>query len=232
MKIGIMGAMDEEIQSYLVELRTKHQTKISELIYYQGTLSGKSVVVVKSGAGKVNASICTQQLISEFNVDKIIFTGVAGAINPLLNILDIVISKDCIQHDMDAGQLGFKKGQIPFSEMISFVALPELIELASAAAKTLGLKAIKGRILTGDQFITDKAKARTLIEEFKGDCVDMESAAVAQVCFMNAIPYLAIRSISDKADHSASIDFNDFLKQASKNSFLLVKEIISELSEK
>jgi len=231
-KIGIIGAMDEEIKNYLIKLKNQNKIKTAGFIYYKGVLLGNNIILVKSGAGKVNASMCTQQLISKFKVDYIIFTGVAGAINPKLNIFDIVVSRDCAQHDINTKKLGFKNGQIPFTKMTFFKTPQHLIKVALNSAKKIGIKAIAGRILTGDQFITNKIRTKNLIKEFEGDCVDMESAAAAYVCYLNKIHYLAIRSISDRADHSASIDFKDFLNKASKNSFLLVTEIIKKLNKK
>tara|TARA_Y100000310_G_scaffold344957_1_gene460775 strand:+ start:3827 stop:5059 length:1233 start_codon:yes stop_codon:yes gene_type:complete len=229
--IGIMGALEEEVELYLSELNETKKTKLTGFLFFSGKLSGKDVVVVKSGAGKVNASICAQILILNFKVSSIIFTGVAGALNPDLEIKDIVISKDSVQHDINAEELGFKKGQIPFSDLMVFNASDEMRKIAFSAADSFDLKVIEGRILTGDQFITDKKLSGSLRKEFKGDCVDMESAAVAHVCALNNVPHLIIRSISDKADHSASVDFNEFSKEASKNSFLLVKKLISSLKE-
>ena len=230
-KIGIIGAMSEELELYLSELKNSIQSEISTYIFFSGKLAGKSVVIVKCGAGKVNASVCSQILIQGFEVDSIIFTGVAGALNPDLEIMDLVISRDCMHHDMDAEALGFEKGQIPFTDFKLFKTSEKLKKEGLGAAKKLGLRAIEGRILTGDQFITEKEKTDHLRKNFNGDCVDMESAAVAQVCQLNKVPCVIIRSISDKANHSAHIDFAEFAKTASKNSFKIVKEIISKYRE-
>jgi adenine phosphoribosyltransferase len=146
-----------------------------------------------------------------------------------LDILDIVISEDTIHHDMDATGLGFKRGQIPFTDLRFFESCPDLKEIAISSLKKLNLSGKTGRILTGDQFINDSKKSFQLREEFSGDCIDMESAAVAQVCYLNKIPFLIIRSLSDKADGSAQINFNEFVKSASKNSFILVKEILNSI---
>lgn len=231
-RIGIIGALDEEIELYLAELDETSKETASGFSFFTGKLSGKNVVVVKCGAGKVNAGICAQLLINKFNVSSIIFTGVAGALNPELELNDLVISRDSVQSDLDARELGFEKGQIPFTNLRFFKASPELKELALASSKSLGLKAIEGRMLTGDQFITKAETTQELRKEFDGDCVDMESAALAHVCALNNIPHLIIRSISDKADHSASVNFNEFVKDASKNSFKLVIDLISKIPQK
>lgn len=228
-KIGIIGAMDEEISMYLDELKN---AKIIEKIgckFHTGILNNRNVVIVKSGIGKVNSAICSQILIDNFSVDSIIFTGVAGALNTNLNIYDIVISQDCIQHDMDAKTLGFKKGQIPYSDLFNFVANRDLIEIAKNSVNKLGFNSIIGRILTGDQFINDSNHSKSIMNEFSGDCVDMESAAVAQVCHLNNIPFVIIRSISDKADHSSHVDFPEFCSKAAIKSHKLIMKMLDEV---
>jgi len=229
MTIGIIGAMDDEVNLYLQELKNKQPANHAEFQFFSGQLNNKEVIIVKSGAGKVNAAACTQILIDKFKISQAIFTGVAGALNPELEIGDIVISKDSIQHDVDSTALGFEKGQILFSNLKIFKAEEKLADLAYKISTKLGLKTIKGRILTGDQFITDKEKSKSLFKEFQGECVDMESAALAHVCTLNKIPHLIIRSISDKADHSATIDFKEFCKKAAKNSFTIVKELVKNI---
>ena len=229
--IGIMGALEEEVELFLSELVEQKRTELTGFVFFSGKLFNKNVVVVRAGAGKVNAGICAQILILNFKVSSIIFTGVAGALNPNLKINDIVISKDSVQHDINAKELGFEKGQVPFSDLMFFNASEEMRKVACSVADSFNLKAIEGRILTGDQFITSKELSSSLRKEFNGDCVDMESAAVAHVCELNNVPHLIIRSISDKADHSAPVDFKKFCKEASKNSFLLVKQLIYSLKE-
>lgn len=226
--IGIIGAMNEEVELYISELTNSKKTEISGITFFQGDLNKNNVIIVKSGIGKVNASICAQILINKFNVSKIISTGVAGALNPSLEIKDIIISKDSVHHDMDGVGLGFEKGQIPFTDWKFFNSCENLKNIALESSKRLGLKAKEGRVLTGDQFITDN-KLGSLREEFNGDCVDMEGAAIAQVCKINNISHIIIKAISDKADHSATVNFKEFLNEASKNSFRLTKDIISKI---
>ena len=228
-KIGIMGAMDDEVSSYLISLKNKEITKKIGCKFYSGLLNNKNVVIVKSGVGKVNSTMCAQVLIDVFNVDFIIFTGVAGALNPDLNIYDIVISKDCVQHDVDATTLGFKRGQILYSDLFNFVADINLVDIAKKCTNELELHSIVGRILTGDQFINDINYANKIAKELNGDCVDMESAAVGHVCCLNNLPFLIIRSISDNANHSSHVDFPVFCKEAAKKSFKLVTNILDKL---
>ncbi len=230
-RTGIIGAMNEEIDLYLKEIKNTKKSELSGFVFYSGKLAETNVVVVKSGAGKVNSAICAQALIDNFKVSEVIFTGVAGALNPNLDVGDIVVSTDAVQHDVDASQLGFERGQIPFTELRFFKTSLELKALALASAEALGLKARGGRILSGDQFISDSEKSKKLREEFNGECVDMESAAVAQACELNDVPHLVIRAISDKADHSAAVDFQEFCRKAAANSFKLVKEVIARMEK-
>jgi adenosylhomocysteine nucleosidase len=228
-KIGIIGAMDEEVEKYLSELTDTIKLKASGMIFYSGKFHSKDIVIVKSGVGKVNAAICTQILIDKFGISKIIFTGVAGAINPGYEIMDIIISIDCIQYDMDARGLGFEKGRIPFTDLKIFMASEELRRIAIACSQIINEKVIEGRMLTGDQFLIDINATKLIREEFQGDCVDMESAAIAQVCTLNKIPFLIIRTISDKADHSATVNFSEFCKKSADLSYKLVNEIIKNI---
>lgn len=228
-KIGIIGAMVEEI-----ELLHKHVVKTGSFVkagieYSEGTLHGHQVVFCKSGVGKVNAAVCTQLLI-DAGADCVLFTGVAGAVGPSLNIGDIVVSTTCLQHDMDCSPLGFARGQIPFQDTSEFEASPDLVELAYGAAESLfpGRNA-KGKILSGDQFIASRDEVRELYEQLGGACTEMEGAALAQVCHMNGIPFVVIRSMSDKADGSAHVNFAEFTIQASVNSHAIIDEMLKQM---
>ncbi len=228
-KIGIIGAMDYEISSYLLDLKDANITDKIGCKFYSGILNNRNVVIVKSGIGKVNSAICSQILIDGFDVNCIVFTGVAGALNENLDIHDIVISKDCVQHDVDATTMGFKRGQILYTDLFNFEASENLIDIAKECTTLLGFNSVVGRILTGDQFINDTNYANKIKTELNGDCVDMESAAVGQVCHLNNIPFVIIRSISDKADHSSHVDFPVFCKEAAIKSHKLVMEILNKL---
>ncbi|MGD9679439.1 MAG: 5'-methylthioadenosine/adenosylhomocysteine nucleosidase [Vulcanibacillus sp.] len=230
MRIGIIGAMDEEIESYKIRIEDISQIKIANIIFYQGLMSGREIVLCKSGVGKVNSAVCTQILVDKFNIDKIIFTGVAGALDPDLNIGDIVISTIAQQYDIDASPLGFEKGCIPYSEKSIFEADNELINIALKASEEVSdATIISGKILSGDQFIADVDMAKELYERFGGLCTEMEGAAVAQVCDMNNIPYVIVRSMSDKADHSASVNFSEFAKFAADRSYLIVDKMLRDI---
>jgi adenosylhomocysteine nucleosidase len=224
-RIGLIGAMDSEIAHYLEAMESVESQTIYGIQFYQGRLEQHPVVLCKSGVGKVNAAICTQLLIERFRIEKIIFTGVAGALHPDLDIGDIVISTECQYHDIDASVLGFPKGTIPFQETSIFPADPDLIQLAVEAGEQIG----KQKVLSGDQFISDPQLVRLLHQDLSGVCVEMEGAAVAHVCFLTGVPYVVIRSMSDRADQSAHVNFVEFEKLAAKRSYRLVCSILQKL---
>ena len=229
MRIGIIGAMDEEIALCREAMGEVTTTVKAGNTYYSGQLDGKPVVLCKSGVGKVNAAVTTQILIDQFQVEQVIFTGVAGAIHPDLQIGDIVVSTDCLQHDMDATPLGFEPGQIPFNEQWIWQADPKLVELAVEAGRKLDgeIRVITGRILSGDQFVASRDKVAALHEQFAAHCTEMEGAAVGQVCAMNGIPFVIVRSMSDKADGSAHVNFVEFTKLAAQRSFEMVRHMLA-----
>ncbi|WP_096202655.1 5'-methylthioadenosine/adenosylhomocysteine nucleosidase [Bacillus sp. FJAT-45350] len=231
MKIGIIGAMNEEIELMKQDLKLKQTTVTTKISFYEGVLEGKEVVLCKSGVGKVNAAITSQVLVNKFQVDCIIFTGVAGALDPILEIGDIVISTTALQHDIDASPLGFKRGEIPMFEHPSvFEADTTLVSIAEKAASKLeGVSSIKGCIVSGDQFIANEETVKVLHSEFGGKCVEMEGSAVAQVAMLNDIPYVIIRSMSDKANGEATMSFTEFTEVAAKQSYLIVKEMVKHL---
>ncbi len=228
--IGIIGAMDEEVIKLKEMLTNTSSETRANMTFIKGLLNGKDVVIVRSGIGKVNAAICTQILADIYNVDYIINTGIAGSLNADINIADIVLSKDALQHDMDAVAFGYDHGIIPRMETSTFVGDEKLISLAKDAAKVLdGVNVFVGRVVTGDQFISDKAKKEWLVNTFNGDCTEMEGGAIAQAAYLNNIPFLIIRAISDKADNSASMDYPTFEALAIENSVKLVSTMLSNL---
>ena len=201
--------------------------------FYEGTIAGKKVVVVRSGIGKVNAGICTQILVDVFNVDCIINTGIAGALNNDINIGDIVLSTDALQHDVDAKAFGYEPGQIPRMDVLAFKADKKLIELGK---KSCGLVCPKigvfeGRVVSGDQFIADREVKNRIKSLFDGYCTEMEGAAIAQAAYLNNIPFLIIRAISDKADDSAHMDYPAFEKMAIRNLVGIMFELVKSIGQ-
>ena len=229
-RIAIIGAMDEEIGQLLARMEEQQTVRKAGMEFFIGRLFDRDAVVCKSGVGKVNAAVCTQLLIDTFHARVVIFTGVAGALHPELNIGDIVISTDCLHHDMDATALGFPRGTIPFQETSVFPADSRLIALAYESGRKLsGLNVLKGRILSGDQFIADRETVSRLYRELGGACTEMEGAAVGQVCFMNQIPFVIVRSMSDRADGSAPQNFADFARKAANHSVSIVENMLRGL---
>jgi adenosylhomocysteine nucleosidase len=230
-KIGLIGAMNEEIELLVKHMEDVRETEKAGIVYREGRFCGKEVVVCRSGVGKVNAAACTQILIDRFHVEAVIFTGVAGALDPALDIGDIVVSTECMQHDMDVTALGFARGVIPYAETSVFAADALLQELAYASSEKLFPgRTARGRVLSGDQFIASRETVRRLREELQGACTEMEGSAVAQVCAMNGVPYVVIRSMSDKADGSAHVNFAEFTVMASERSYRIVEDMIQRLS--
>jgi adenosylhomocysteine nucleosidase len=229
-KIALIGAMNEEIDLLLSHMQDIKDTSKAGITFREGDYFGKRVVVCRTGVGKVNAAVTTQILIDQFKVEAIIFTGVAGALDPELNIGDIVVSSECMQHDMDVTALGFPRGVIPYEDKSVFEADSKLVELAMASGERLFAGKVKrGRVLSGDQFVASREVVAELNRELNGVCVEMEGASVAQVCSMNAVPFVIIRSMSDKADGSANVNFAEFTVQASENSYKMVEDIMKQL---
>lgn len=233
MTIAIIGAMNEEIAYFQRAMTNFTEERKGYHTFYYGTWKNVDIVMAKSGIGKVNAAMTVQKMIDHYHVKKIIFTGVAGATNPILEIGDVVVSTSCQQHDLDASALGFKKGTIPMYEGTSdFLADNQLVETAYTAAKSVlkkGQKVYRGKVVSGDQFIADQKQVKMLHETFDSDCVEMEGAAVAQVAHFNEIPFVVIRSISDKANGDASKNFEIFMKDAAKTSSIIVENMMLNL---
>lgn len=229
-KIGVIGAMKEEIEQFLPHMEQVQLTEKAKVQFREGLFRGKPVVLCKSGVGKVNAAVTTQVLIDTYGVDAIIFTGVAGAVDPGLNVGDIVVSSESMQHDMDVTALGFPLGTIPYEETSLFASDESLRQLAvQASSELFGGRVKVGRVLSGDQFIASRDTVSRLYSELQGACTEMEGAAVAQVCVMNGIPHVIIRSMSDKADGSAHVNFAEFTVQASENSYRIVEHMLKHL---
>ena len=230
-KIGIIGAMEEEVSALREKLTDARLMKKASMDFYSGTLSGKEVVIVRSGIGKVNAGICTQILSDLYQVDAVINTGIAGSLKAEINIGDIVISTDALQHDMDATGFGYEMGVIPRMPRSVFPADGHLIQLAKQACQKVNpdIKTFVGRVVSGDQFISNKEKKNWLEEKFHGFCTEMEGAAIAQAAYLNEIPFLIIRAISDKADDSAGMDYSVFEAQAIEHSVSLLLEMCAQL---
>ncbi|MCL2235963.1 MAG: 5'-methylthioadenosine/adenosylhomocysteine nucleosidase [Defluviitaleaceae bacterium] len=229
--IGIIGAMEVEVQGILEQMTDKTTRTIGGLDFHEGKIGGAPVVVVKCGIGKVNAAHCASILVTSFDVAGVINTGVAGGINPHVNIGDVAISNDLVQHDVEATEFGYVTGQVPGLASPYFAACKELIEKAKTAAKDAlpeGKKWHVGRIATGDQFIASRRAKDAIWESHVPLCTEMEGAAIAQVCMLTATPFVAIRAISDKADGTAHEDFPTFMEETAVTSAKLVMGMVGE----
>lgn len=230
--LGIIGAMDEEVAKLKEQMTEVQVRKKANMEFVQGVMEGKQVVVVRSGIGKVNAGICAQILVDDYRVDGIINTGIAGSLRAEINIGDIVISTDAVQHDMDAVAFGYPLGQIPRMDVFSFESDKELAKLAEDCCHRVipQVGIFHGRVASGDAFIANHERKTKIVNEFDAFCCEMEGAAIAQAAYLNGIPFLIIRAISDKADDSASMDYPAFEAMAIENSVKLIKEMVVHVS--
>ena len=226
--LGIIGAMDQEVNILKEKMEVKKIDKRASMEFYVGILNGKDVVIVRSGIGKVNAGICAQILVDRFGVDTLINTGIAGSLDAQIDIGDMVISTDALHHDMDATIFGDPAGQIPRMDTLSFPADEKLVKKAVAANEKANpdIHTFTGRVVSGDQFISDKDVKERISSLFHPMCVEMEGAGIAQAAYLNKVSYVIIRAISDKADNSATMDYPEFEKQAIAHSVALVKELL------
>ena len=223
--------MELEVGALKEQMDVKNIVEKASMKFYEGTLRGKDVVIVQCGIGKVNAGICVQILADLFQVDAVINTGVAGSLRAEINIGDIVVSTDACEHDMDVTALGYKQGIIPQMKESFFKADRQLVEAAIEVCREVNpdINVYEGRVLSGDQFISGEEIKNKLIDLFDGFCTEMEGAAIAHAAFLNEIPYVVIRAISDKADGSAHMDYPEFERAAAAHSAKLVENLVKRL---
>lgn len=229
--IGIIGAMEEEVALLREDMQIEETMDYASMSFCKGILYGKPTVIVRSGIGKVNAAVCAQILIDKFGVDMLINTGIAGSLDVDINIGDMVISTDAVEHDMDASIFGDPVGQIPRMDTFSFPANQELVEKAKAANEEANpdIQTFIGRIVSGDQFVSSAEVKERLVANFQAKCTEMEGAAIAHAAYLNKVSCVIIRAISDKADNSATMDYPTFEKQAIKHSVRLVRNLLPRL---
>ncbi|MBQ5734555.1 MAG: 5'-methylthioadenosine/adenosylhomocysteine nucleosidase [Lachnospiraceae bacterium] len=229
--IGIIGAMDEEVNAIIEKMTNVESREKAGMTFNKGTLEGKEAVVVRSGIGKVNAGLCTQILVDDYKIDAVINTGIAGSLKNQIDIGDIVLSSDALYHDMDATGFGYDFGVVPRMESSVFKGDVRLINLAKECCERVNpdINVHIGRVVSGDQFISDKAKKDWINEHFDGYCTEMEGAAIAHAATLNNIPFLIVRAISDKADNSATMDYGEFEKKAIIHSVNLIMEFVKNM---
>ncbi|UCZ55134.1 5'-methylthioadenosine/adenosylhomocysteine nucleosidase [Bacillus shivajii] len=222
-KIGVIGAMQVEIDLILDKMDVQKEYSYAGFSFYSGVLYGKEIVLARCGVGKVNAASCTQIMIDRFDLNYMINTGIAGSLRKDIHVCDIVISTDVTHHDVRQAQM---KNLFPFQER--FIASKELIELAIKACESVRLHSNYhcGRVISGECFVEDRHQKELLINTFKPACVEMEGASIAHVSFINKIPFLIIRCISDHADDDATNSYENFEKTAGKQSSSIVIEMV------
>ena len=214
-KVGIIGAMDSEVELLKSKVEGTHTRELAGLAFVEGTLEGVDVVVVKCGVGKVNAAMCAQALVSVFGCTRVINTGVAGSLDNRIEIGDIVVSTDAVEHDMDVTPLGYAPGEHPDLRLVAFEAdLGLRAAVVEAARGVDGVSVFEGRVCSGDQFIGSAEAKKRIVSAFGGMCCEMEGAAIAHVCHVAGVPFVVVRAISDKADDSGNIDYPTFEKAA------------------
>lgn len=229
--LGIIGAMDVEVEKLRNKMEQVETQTVAGMVFHKGKLVGKDVVVVRSGIGKVNAGLCSQILVDRYQVDGIVNTGIAGSLRNEVNVGDIVLSTTAVQHDVDAAGFGYAPGEIPQLGTKEFPADEHFLKLAQECCKKANpdIQTFTGRVASGDQFINDTAKKRWIRDTFDAYCTEMEGAAIAQAAYLNKIPYLIVRAISDKADGEANMTYKEFEAQAVEHSVRLMLALLEEM---
>lgn len=229
--IGIIGAMDLEVEKLKEAIHNPVINKISGMDFISGNLMGQEVVVVKCGVGKVFAGICAQTMIMKYRPKLIVNIGVAGSLSDSLNIFDLIVAKDLIQHDFDISGLGYPKALLSGFDSISFPTSDKYNKLLINSIEKHSLKYQFGRIATGDQFISQSSIKEELSKDFSALACEMEGAAIAQVCCVNGVDFCELRSISDSANEDSTIDFPTFVTKATENVFLVINDFLNNLNK-
>ena len=233
MKIGIIGAMDVEVEHLKAELADARTERVAGTDFCSGRLGEKDVVVVKCGIGKVNAGICAQVLADHFGCTHLVNTGVAGSLDAdRLDIGDLVVSTDCVQHDFEVEELGYEPGLIPGRELVEFVADESLREAALAAAAEAApeVHVLAGRVASGDQFVCREQTRRRIVDTFGALCCEMEGAAIAQAAEANGVPFVVVRAISDKpGSEGQAMDYATFERASAERCAKIVEHLVASL---
>lgn len=225
--IGIIGAMDIEVDALKALMEDTKSETVSGIEFATGTLQGKRVVAAVCGIGKVFAAVCAQTMILRYGARCVINTGVAGSLTAELEIGDIAVADAAVQHDMDTSPLGDPVGLISGINLVRLPADKELGEKICAAAERLGIRSLRGTIVSGDQFVASAGKKAELASEFNAIACEMEGAAIGQVCHINNVPFAIIRSISDSYSGKGEMDYEQFKHLAAENSRAVVLELLS-----
>ena len=227
--IGIIGAMDVEVDEVKNLLEKRKNETVSSVEFAKGTINGHMCAVAKCDPGKVNAAVCAQSMILKYKPDMIINIGVAGSLSNELDIGEIAIGESSVQYDMDTSALGDPKGFISGIGLTYIKCDENIVKKLNTAAKEANLKHCTGKIATGDRFVGDDKTKKEIADEFSCIACEMEGGAIGHVCALNNIPYGILRAISDKADGSSKMDYPAFTKLAAKNSAKIILEFLNQI---
>ena len=226
--IGIIGAMEEEVSALVGMLEKAKRERVGMIDFYVGNIYKKKVVIAKCGVGKVFAAVCAEAMILSYSPRLIVNTGVGGALGAGITTTNVVIADKLCQHDMDTSAIGDPKGLVSGINKIYFDADPRAIRILDKAARELSVKTFIGTVATGDKFIADPIDKARIVSDFSAICCEMEGGAIAQVAYVNLVPFAVVRAISDSADGEATMDFPTFLPIAAKNSTAMTLALIKE----
>lgn len=225
--IGIIGAMRIEVETIKSLMENKEAQTVSGVEYVRGTLHGREIVVAVCGIGKVAAAMCAQTMILKYSPEAIINTGVGGSLSEKLNICDVAIAESLVQHDMDTSPLGDPVGLISGINIVNIPCDTAVVEKLEKCVEALGsIKAVRGVIASGDQFIASNEKKDYIKSNFNAIVCEMEGASIAQVCYTNGIPFGVVRAVSDCADGSSHMDYGEFLPVAAANAAKLIEMFV------
>lgn len=233
MKLGIIGAMDVEVATIRDRMEKAHTFERAHMEFCEGILQGLPAVVVRCGVGKVNAAACAQILVDCYDVSHVVNTGVAGSLDNRIEIGDVVVSTDVVHHDMDASGLGYPLGEIPQLGVDRFAADEMLRQAAIKACGVVvpGISVFEGRVASGDQFVSDYTRKQVIHERFGAMCCEMEGASIAQVCWLNEVPFVVVRVISDKADGSKKVLYPIFEKRSAERCADIICELAAHMTD-
>ncbi len=229
-KLGIICAMEEELAPLKEHMKNYQKKSKATMDFFEGHIDGQNLVMVVSGIGKVNAALCAQILIDDYEVTHLLNVGVAGGVKETLKPMDIIIATSLIQHDMDVRAFGLKRGEIPRMDTSIFLPDPELNHLLLKAAKKYTDSTVhEGIIVSGDAFISSRDKILDLLDTFDASACEMEGASIAHVAYLNQVPFAVIRAISDNANTGATMDYEKFKDQAARNTVTMVLDLLKNL---
>jgi len=232
MRIGIIGALDVEVQALKELMDEPVIEKISSVDFYIGKIHGVDTVVATAGMGKVNAAVCAQTMILTYHTTHVINIGIAGGLTNELGIFDIAVAVNVVEHDMDASDIGDEPGFITGIDKIYMECDDMLIDIMYKAALSIGgIKVLKGTIASGDQFISTNEQRERIVSSFGAIAAEMEGASIGHVCTMNSVPFGVLRTISDSADSDSGVDYPTFKKAAAEHSIRIVCEMLKSLSK-